>query len=1103
MRIAFLADTSAPLSVEESAAWQFARAHFGRKCLRRSFDEIGRATGSLDDIQVLWWHYDSSADLPAASRRPEVLEAIHRFVKRGGSLFLSLLAAPYVTDLGIEPTRPNVIEQGTWQRVSWASDYPDIRGFASFQGHPVFDGFAGGLYTWDPVVGTPYAAAVYEDILPTAGQVVGIERLYIKLNERWRIASEYSLGKGRILTVGTYLFFREREARFRLHLERFTANAIEWLGGAHRLRVVRSTHWQFGRPEVRQVQRASSPLDASHADLPRKDAGLYFDLQLAQNEHPGQAFDLGGRRILVMGKQRGGLNEVWCHPVRILKDVKVGFRVGDGAVQSSDSLAPRVRISPESLTRTYLAGPATVEETILGDVRLPAGLIHYSVTSPVPVEIHLRGTIDLRLMWPLNEHAAGSLTYAWDSGLRAAVIANAPGDLAALIGTSLDNGRIEARFTGATDPSAQVRFELRLRPGESDHGVTVGFAGSHQGERQALRAYRSVMTDSSGVLERQVRHLQSLASKFVQIESPDPLFNHGYGWAVASTDRFVVETPGLGTSLMAGFGTTERGWNGGHAVSGRPGYAWYFGRDAVWSSFAMLGYGDHTSVRDVLAFLGRHQDPTGKILHELTSSGFCHYDSADATPLYLILMGRYLRASNDVRFVREEAERIRRALAFSRSTDTDGDGLIENTNVGHGWVEGGKLYPVHVEHYLAACWTNALQQCGFIFDALKDTKSAQRCRRDAKRAASAVRDGFWNAQTQFYNFGKYADGRFNEEKTILPTVGMAFGLTDETRSAACLKEIASSDFTTDWGTRILARNNPMFNPVGYHEGSVWPLFTGWVALAEFRMFRPLQGFQHLVSNLLLFVPFATGTIEEVLRGDTLTPAGVCSHQAWSETMSLQPLFDGLLGLDIDARARTLHLRPYLPAGWKTLRATHLRVGESKLSVSIERDRMGTTVRLTLRGKPVKLELQPLLPLGSVVTGIRIDGRLRAHSVTVRRYEEGPVISTRLSRSSTIEILHSGGVAVIPPITPLTAGQPPRGIRIIEETIDEHAYDLLIERQRALATSIRISDPEQRINGADSDGRITREGETIIMTFAESAGVEPGTVIQQRVRCLLR
>ena len=80
----------------------------------------------------------------------------------------------------------------------------------------------------------------------------------------------------------------------------------------------------------------------------------------------------------------------------------------------------------------------------------------------------------------------------------------------------------------------------------------------------------------------------------------------------------------MGTSIVAGYNGTDRGWDGGHAVNGRPGYSWYFGRDAVWSAFAILDYGDFEGVKQILDLFVKYQDLNGKIYHELSTSGFVH-----------------------------------------------------------------------------------------------------------------------------------------------------------------------------------------------------------------------------------------------------------------------------------------------------------------------------------------------------------------------------------------------------------------------------------------------------------------------------------------------
>ncbi len=78
--------------------------------------------------------------------------------------------------------------------------------------------------------------------------------------------------------------------------------------------------------------------------------------------------------------------------------------------------------------------------------------------------------------------------------------------------------------------------------------------------------------------------------------------------------NFLFSTPGIGSSLVAGYATSDKGWWGGHTVSGRPGYAWYFGRDAVWSAFALLDYGDFDKVKEILKTFNNFKALTAKYI---------------------------------------------------------------------------------------------------------------------------------------------------------------------------------------------------------------------------------------------------------------------------------------------------------------------------------------------------------------------------------------------------------------------------------------------------------------------------------------------------------
>jgi glycogen debranching enzyme len=115
---------------------------------------------------------------------------------------------------------------------------------------------------------------------------------------------------------------------------------------------------------------------------------------------------------------------------------------------------------------------------------------------------------------------------------------------------------------------------------------------------------------------------------------------------------------------------------------------------------------------------------------------------------------------------------------------------------------------------------------------------------------------------------------------------MYFGLTDPRKAKQCLSKIASDRLSTDCGVRMIANDDPMYNPAGYHYGSIWPLFTGWTALAELKFGLREEGLKHLTNTLMLCKKFALGYIPEVLHGERCEPAGVCQHQAWSEALAV-------------------------------------------------------------------------------------------------------------------------------------------------------------------------------------------------------------------------
>ncbi len=123
----------------------------------------------------------------------------------------------------------------------------------------------------------------------------------------------------------------------------------------------------------------------------------------------------------------------------------------------------------------------------------------------------------------------------------------------------------------------------------------------------------------------------------------------------------------------------------------------------------------------------------------------------------------------------------------------------------------------------------------------------------------------------------------------------------------CLRQLAAHTLNTDWGLRDVSGEEKIYDGMSYHQGSVWPLFTGWAALAEYRGGQPLAGYQMLMENANLTRAQDLGAVTELLSGDYFVPFGrSTSHQLWSSAMVITPTLRGLFGIDIDAQKEDHH-----------------------------------------------------------------------------------------------------------------------------------------------------------------------------------------------------
>src|SRR6185295_10639224 len=214
-----------------------------------------------------------------------------------------------------------------------------------------------------------------------------------------------------------------------------------------------------------------------------------------------------------------------------------------------------------------------------------------------------------------------------------------------------------------------------------------------------------------------------------------------------------------------------------------------------------------------------------------------------------------------------------------------------------------------------------------------------------------------------------ASARIIDEDTVLPAVPMWWGTLDRERADAALDHVGSAALATDWGHRILSNRSQLYDPLSYHYGSVWPLFTGWASMAAYRYGRPQIGYQALMANALLMDQGALGYVTELLSGDVNAPFGRSSHhQIWSEAMVATPLIRGLLGIETLDGGAHLRIAPQLPADWHHATARGVESAGHRFDVETTRTAGLVTVRVTRRqpstatAGPSTLTLAPAFPL---------------------------------------------------------------------------------------------------------------------------------------------
>ena len=1031
----------------------------------------------LSHYDVVWYHRIDS--MPISEQEKQMGPILTKYTTNGGKLILSMEAVRLLNTWQIEP-------EPIKNKIFDATDKGFGRkvGFHAYREHPLFDQLFGGAYTWHGTIDNQCRVLGFfgeNKPMASTAKVIGTLWEYIYYHPEDKILWETQLGKGSILAIGGFLYYNKENFHTEI-LNQFTHNCIRYLSG----QPIRSKtfYWEKKSLDVKEEKTTTPKVAISQPiqwHIPKTQEKICW-------KATNTTIDLPSPKAVLIAKEKSGIEEIWVHPFLSLRDYRIWLDIsGRDTLVSLDSYNATVELRPNAIIRTYQDHDFYLKEVLTSQIDNAVTIAHYEWKGNNIHRIITDYKSNLRFMWPYDEYALGTIFYHWSSEANAFIIHDSNKEFVSLIGANLPgtpllSGRFDdfiypnKKPQGIVTDKHQVGCSVSYNV-EQSQTMDIFMIASNEGLSKVFNSYAQVIENPQSVFNTSINHYKEYLDNNLSITTPDSLFNEGFRWATISSAQFIVDTPGIGTSLMAGYSSSRRGWGGAHKISGRPGYAWYFGRDAIWSAFALTDIGDFTTVRKVLETLIRYQQIDGKIYHELTTSGSVHFDASDATPLFINLIARYLRASGDFEFVKKHMPAITKAINYCYSTDTDGDHLIEISNVGHGWLEGGDLYGSHTEFYLAGLWNAALNDAAYIASLVGDTVNKAKYKSDANIVNEIINKNFWNEK----------GGSYTDECIVLVTVPVYMGVTDKKRSEHMMEKFASSHFSTDWGVRMINDSHPIFNPTAYHFGSVWPLFTGWTALAEYEVGRYIQGFSHIMANLQNYRGISHGRIPEVINGVVYKPSGVTLHQCWSETMVLQPIVEGMLGFAPDAPRKRLKLAPRLPFHWNTLQVEKLRIADTSISFNMKKE-PGKILYVFSSTQPIQATFSPSFAPGSRVERVSVNGK----EVIFDLLDNGEYmnISTEifLDKTTQVEILLHEGMSAMPAYQLPQYGEISKGIRILSQKLTDKALEIIVEGIPGTTSSIELYLPigYKYIEGVDEEIKTTTEGvHTFRITFAKT------------------
>ncbi|HLB62314.1 MAG TPA: amylo-alpha-1,6-glucosidase [Actinomycetota bacterium] len=557
---------------------------------------------------------------------------------------------------------------------------------------------------------------------------------------------------------------------------------------------------------------------------------------------------------------------------------------------------------------------------------------------------------------------------------------------------SVEGSRVEFRYGGRDGITRRTRIDLGVVPDrvEQRDGVVAVSFRLHLGPGQT-RLLGMTIEPLAGMEELQPldfdvavhglrRSYEEWERGSTEIVTDNELFNQLLDRSLRDLRALATETP-QGTVVAAGI----------------PWYVTLFGRDSMITSHQLLMV-NPAPARQTLELLAAQQgsrvddwrdEQPGKILHEFRQGELAgagdiphtpYYGSVDATPWFVILYAQYFRWTGDVEFAERLLPAAEAALRWiDEEGDLDGDGFVEYRTRSprgvrnQGWKDSEDSI-VHADGRLAEPPIALSEVQGYVYmaklrmadvyEALGEDAKSEWLLAEAHMLRKRFNEAFWMEDEHY--FAAALDAEKRQVRTVMsnPGHGLYCDIVDGDKAVAVAKRLLAPDMFSGWGIRTMSKGAAAYNPMSYHNGSVWPHDNALLAagMKRYGFVRSTNRVATALFDAAIHADYMR--LPELFCGFTRRSPNrpvsypvACSPQAWAAGSPFLML-QAMLGISARAHENLLTVnKPQLPSWLNVVELRNLRVGDSRIALVFRREGDITSFSMLSREGNVRVVME--------------------------------------------------------------------------------------------------------------------------------------------------